>query len=140
MSDWGTEMDRVLALVRAGVNSVEVGALKAKNAERGVREGSELEESELPHAFLFDPTSVETELDFLQADVRTEYTLELWDSAAQERMAEYRDAIKDALRADNTLAGAVLNTRVASSGIVESVAPLGRRVLVMTIETRREEG
>ncbi len=140
MSDWGGEMDKLLAITRTALDTVELGLLPVRNAERSLREVSEVEESELPHAFIYNPISEETEVEFLQAEVRSTYTMELWDSADQERFSVYRDAIKDTLRADNTLTSTVLDARVASTSLIEPVDPNERRVLIVEFETLRREG
>lgn len=135
MSRWGDEMTALIAIVRTAVGAT----LTAANSERDFRPGELLAASELPHLFIFNPRSTDTELPFLQTEVRTSYQAELWVDATQEALCVFRDSIRDGIDADQTLTATVRRCRLTSDAIFEDSGAVGRKVLALEFETMRLE-
>lgn len=135
MSRWGDEMTALIAIIRAAVGA----SLTAANSERDFRPGEQLTTSELPHLFIFNPASRDSELAFLQTEVRTTYQAELWIDGTQDTLCGYRDAIRDGIDADQTLGASVRRCRLLSDAIFEDSGAAGRKVLALEFETLRLE-
>ncbi len=75
MSAWGTEMDSIITLIRGAAFILPAGA---DGATRGLFPAEELGKDEMPHLFIYAPSTVEVQADFLQRELRTTYQLEIW--------------------------------------------------------------
>ena len=129
MSEWGAVMDRLIVLAQGAVAELAV----AGRTERGIRLASKLAPAELPHLFVFDPRESVALLPQLQERVTLTVTMTLVvRDESQEALATKLDAIRDAIRGDPTLAGAVESCHVSERTLREhpEVAEKGGGLLV----------
>ena len=116
MSRSGGDLDALFVLARAAVPEL-VGA---DHTERGIRLSSKLREQDLPHLFGYDPREASTPLAHHRKQTTATYTLQLVTRGeTQEATLLKADAIEDAIDADSTLGGRVLECRVSDRTLRE---------------------
>lgn len=116
MSEWGAILDRVIVLAQAAVPELAT----AGRTERGIRVAEKLLPGEFPHLFAYDPRDSVALLPQLQERVTTTVILLLVTrDETQEATAQKADAIRDAIRGDPTLAGAVESCHVSERTLRE---------------------
>jgi len=129
MSEWGGIFDRLIAIAQGAVPELAT----AGRTERGIRLAEKLNPGEFPHLFAYDPRDSVALLPQLQERVTTTVILLLVTrDETQEATCTKCDAIRDAIRADPTLAGLVESCHVSERTLREhpDVASRGAGLLV----------
>ena len=130
MSEWGGDLDRLLAL--------GVAAIATLKTERGIRLTKDLNPADFPRLFAFEPRFVTDELPHQRETVASTYTLLLvTQGESQEATCLKAEALRDAIRGDPTLAGRVLSSRVTESTLREHPA-VAEKGVGFLVTVRRE--